>query len=123
MFWEKFAKHLIVKLKMSLSLYLITRCPETMFKSCSICGGLHLFGAGKCQKNRYKIGYDGKPRRDIGHRLRQNSRLEKLAKKFKEDNKYLCALCLLDGVVSPTQVEVHHIEPIKNRIWPMIMIT
>lgn len=88
---------------------------KSMFKSCSVCGGIHLFGAGKCRKNRYKIGYDGKPRRDIGHRLRQNSRLDKLAKTFKEDNKYLCALCLLNGVVSSKQIEVHHIEPIKNR--------
>lgn len=100
---------------MLLSLCLIMRCPESMFKSCSICGGIHLFGSGRCQKNRYKIGYDGKPRHDTGHRLRQNSRLNKLVKTFKEDNKNLCALCLLDGVVSSKQIEVHHIEPLKNR--------
>jgi len=86
-----------------------------MYKTCTVCGSIHLFNSNRCQKNKYKTGFDGNPRKDLGHKLRQNFRLVKLVKLFKEDNKNLCALCLLDGVVRSKQIEVHHIEPLKNR--------
>lgn len=86
-----------------------------MYKTCTVCGGIHLFESNRCRKNTDKLGFGSNPRTDVGHRLRHNFKMTKLAELFREDSKNLCALCLLDGVVSNSRVEMHHIEPIKER--------
>lgn len=86
-----------------------------VYKACPWCGGIHPFTAGKCERSRYKIGYDGKARKDAGHKIRQKAACDKLVKLFKEDSHNLCAVCLKEGIYNSRRVEVHHIEKISER--------
>ena len=83
-----------------------------MYKTCTWCGGIHPFSSNRCQKN---SGFIPNPRKDVGHKFRQTKEYRKLAKAFKKDSKYLCAVCLNEGTVNSKNVEVHHIEAIKHK--------
>lgn len=86
-----------------------------MFKSCRWCGGIHPFATDRCRKNRYRIGFDGKPRTDEGYKYRNNSKFMKLSSFLKEERHNLCAACLVDGVINSQRIEVHHIEKISEK--------
>ena len=85
-----------------------------MYKTCTVCGGIHLFESNRCRKNAYNTGLDYS-RKDTGYAFRQKGKYHNLAKIVREDSKNLCAVCLDEGIYNSRRVEVHHIEPIKNR--------
>lgn len=83
-----------------------------MFKSCSVCGGIHLFSKNKCQKNRYK--FKSRQENELD-KLRQKNKYRKTANYVKENYYNLCAVCLSEGVLNSEKLEVHHIEKIRER--------
>lgn len=85
-----------------------------VFKTCTNCGMIHPFNKKRCEKGRYhKLGPVRK--RDTAFNARSTSRFANLSRLFKEDCKNLCAICIKEGVVNSSRIEVHHIEKIKDR--------
>lgn len=79
-----------------------------MFKSCSKCGKIH-----NTNFNCY-VGVDYKKYEKGVRKLRNTYQWHSMAKKIKEENKYLCAVCLDTGVYTYTNLEVHHITKLKD---------
>ena len=78
-----------------------------MWKACSRCGRIHPAGY-KCNVGRvYKGGEERK--------LRSQWSWNEKRTQIKEDAHYLCEVCRDHGILTYNDVEVHHIEKIKDR--------
>ena len=81
----------------------------TIYKSCSKCGKIHDINY-KCKTN-YK--YEARTY-DETRKLRNNFKWHSKAKQIKKNSKFLCALCLEEGIYNYNDLEVHHIIKIKD---------
>lgn len=80
-----------------------------MYKSCSKCGKIHDINQ-KCPeyKRQYKYSYNES-------KLRNTNDWHKKADELRNDSKYLCAVCFDKGIYQYNNLEIHHIEKLKNR--------
>lgn len=77
-----------------------------MLKSCSRCGNLHPFGY-VCTKGKvYRRGEESK--------LRTKYAWEKKSLEIRERANWLCEVCRDHGIYTYHNLEVHHIEKIKD---------
>lgn len=80
-----------------------------IYKSCSKCGKIHDINF-KCKANyKYEVRND-----DEARKLRNKNSWKKKAIQIKEDSKYLCELCLEEGIYNYNDLEIHHIRKIKD---------
>ena len=80
-----------------------------IYKSCSKCGKIHDINY-KCNANyKYEIRNDVEIRK-----LRNKNSWKKKAVQIKEDSKYLCELCLEEGIYNYKDLEIHHITKIRD---------
>lgn len=81
------------------------------YYACSRCGKIHPKGY-VCkvgvQKKRYKYSY-------AEAKLRSKSVWTEKSKQVREDAHYLCEVCKDKGIYNYRNVEVHHIEKLKDR--------
>lgn len=78
-----------------------------MYKSCSRCGKIHKYNE-KCSRKRiYKKTNESE--------LRNTHDWHKKAEEIKERSKYLCSLCLEEGIYNYNSLEVHHIDKLEER--------
>lgn len=79
-----------------------------MWKSCSKCGKIHKAG--------YKCPVAAIPQRGrtLDQKLRSTSRWQKKSEEIREKSKHLCALCREENVFTYNDIEVHHIEKLKD---------
>ena len=83
------------------------------YYSCSRCGKIHPKGyICKVEKKHYKYSYKES-------RLRSKSAWTNKSKQIREDANYLCEVCKDKGVYNYRNVEVHHIEKLKEQpeLW------
>ena len=77
-----------------------------MFKSCSRCGRVHDYNY-KCNVGRvYK-------KNDID-KLRSTTRWTNKSIEIRETSKYLCSVCLDEGIINYDAIEVHHIDKLQD---------
>ena len=77
-----------------------------MYKSCSRCGKVH--------STNYNC-YHNKDKKDTeARRLRNKNAWHKKANQIKETSSYLCSVCRAEGRYTHTNLEVHHITPVKE---------
>ena len=77
-----------------------------MHKLCSKCGKIHDINY-QCQR---RADEDREERR-----LRRSSRWTKRSREIREESHYLCQICLDRGVITYEDVEVHHIDKLRDR--------
>lgn len=78
-----------------------------MYKACSRCGKIHDSNY-KCTKGIiYKQTEESK--------LRNTYDWHSKAEQIKKDSNYLCAICKLEGRYTYKDLEVHHIDKIKDK--------
>ena len=80
-----------------------------IYKSCSKCGKIHDMNY-KCKTN-YK--FESRTE-DETRKLRNNYKWHTKAKEIKEQSKFLCAMCFEEGIYNYNDLEVHHIEKIRD---------
>lgn len=78
-----------------------------MWKSCSRCGRLHKYGE-QCPVPRTTRG------KTPDQKLRSTNKWTKKSEEIREASKWLCAICLEEGVYTYDNVEVHHITKLKD---------
>lgn len=79
-----------------------------MLKSCSKCGKIHQANY-KCHKDiRIKSATDES-------QLRSKYKWTQKSLEIREKANYLCEVCRDQGIISYEQLEVHHIETLKDR--------
>lgn len=78
-----------------------------IYKACSRCGKIHKQGY-ICNKGRVYTG--GEERK-----LRNTYKWEKKSKEIRERSTTLCAVCRAQGRYTYNNLEVHHIEKVKDR--------
>ena len=78
-----------------------------MWKACSRCGKIHPANY-KC--NVGKVYRGGEERR-----LRNKNIWHEKSRDIRESSHYLCAVCKDQGIITYKDVEVHHIEKLKDR--------
>lgn len=80
-----------------------------IYKSCSKCGKIH-DSKYKCKTNyKYEARTDDETRK-----LRNNYKWHSKSRYIRKASKFLCALCLEEGIYNYDNLEVHHIEKIKD---------
>ena len=79
-----------------------------IYKSCSKCGKIH--------NTNYKCnaGYKEIRTYDEARKLRNTYKWHKKAEQIKQDSKFLCAICLEEGIYNYKDIEVHHIDKIRE---------
>lgn len=80
-----------------------------MYKSCSKCGQIHSTNY-KCKadiKYKTKYNYDE-------DKLRNSYNWHTKAEQIKKDSRYLCQVCLDEGIYNYNDLEVHHITKIRE---------
>lgn len=78
-----------------------------MYKTCSRCGRIHSYNY-KCNKGKiYKHNEIDK--------LRSSTRWTNKSIEIREASKYLCSVCLDQGILNYDNIEVHHIEKLQDR--------
>lgn len=82
-----------------------------MYKACSYCGKIH-DSRYKCRE-RIKA-YQRRYKRNDIDRLHSKSAWAKKAREIKERSKYLCAVCLDEGIYNYNNLEVHHITKLRE---------
>lgn len=83
------------------------------YYSCSRCGKIHPKGyVCHVEKKRYKYSYKES-------RMRSKSVWTEKSKQIREDANYLCEVCKDKGIYNYRNVEVHHIEKLKDKpeLW------
>ena len=81
----------------------------TIYKSCSKCGKIHDI------KYRCNANYKFEVRKyDEARQLRNTHKWHKKAEQIKQDSKFLCALCLEEGIYNYKDLEIHHIDKIRD---------
>lgn len=81
----------------------------TIYKSCSKCGKIH------DSKYKCKTNYKFEARRyDETRKIRNNYKWHTKAKEIKAESYFLCAVCLEEGIYNYKDLEVHHIEKIRD---------
>lgn len=81
-----------------------------MYKACSKCGRIHDTKY-KCKVNtNYKVKYDYEE-----SKLRNTHAWHTKAEQVKKDSKYLCSVCFEKGTYNYNDLEIHHIEKLKER--------
>ena len=81
-----------------------------MFKACVYCGKIHSLGVKCSARPKYK-------RADsIIRRVHNKKKGVKLANIVREDSNGICTVCFDNGVINNRDLEVHHIEKIRERI-------
>jgi len=80
-----------------------------IYKSCSKCGKIHDINY-KCKTN-YK--FEARTE-DETRKLRNNYKWHTKAKQIKQDSKFLCAVCFDEGIYNYNNLEVHHIEKLRD---------
>ena len=79
-----------------------------MYKSCSICGKIHDTRV-RCKAR--KITYQNTDERQ----LRNKYCWEKKSKEIRERSNYLCEVCRDQNIFTYDNLEVHHIEKLRDR--------
>lgn len=80
-----------------------------IYKSCSKCGKIHDINY-KC-----KINYKFEARtEDETRKLRNNYKWHTKAKQIKQDSNFLCAVCFEEGIYNYKDLEVHHIDKLRD---------
>lgn len=86
------------------------------YMSCSRCGKIHPKGY-KCQVGQRRKHY----RYDYAEaKLRNTYKWHTKSREIRERSKYLCAVCLDNGIYNYRNLEVHHIE--KIRVEPSLLL-
>lgn len=81
-----------------------------IYYACSKCGKIHPKGY-NCQKNKRIWGQ----RDSEAYKLRNSHKWHLKSEQIKEESLYLCAVCRDEGIYNYTNLEVHHIIPLKDR--------
>lgn len=81
-----------------------------MFKACSRCGKVHDTSY-RCNANKPKYHYE-RPETD---RLRNTQKWAKKAVDIKEQAQYLCEVCRDKKILNYKNLEVHHIEKLRDK--------
>lgn len=82
-----------------------------MYKSCSRCGKIHDINY-KCTHNKPK--YDNHRYKTIADMPRYSFAWQKKSKEIKESSNYLCEVCLDLGAYNYSDLEVHHINKLRE---------
>lgn len=77
-----------------------------MYRACSRCGKIHRANEVCRIKRQYKSSKEGE--------LRNTYSWHKKAEEIKEKSKYLCSLCLEEGIYNYNSLEVHHIDKVSE---------
>ncbi len=81
-----------------------------MYKACSRCGKIHDIKF-RCNAGRR---YSNNNNRSEAEKLRYTTEWSKKSHQIKEDSNYLCAVCLSQGIFNYNELEVHHIEKLRD---------
>lgn len=76
-----------------------------MLRSCAVCGGIH--EEDKMCKRTYK-------KDSRAYYFRNSNKWILKREQIKKRDKYLCQVCLKDGIYTYNNLQVHHIIPINN---------
>ena len=80
-----------------------------IYKSCSKCGKIHDINY-TCKTNyKYEIRKDDETRK-----IRNCHSWHKKSEQIRKESKYLCAVCLEEGIYNYNNLEVHHIEKLRH---------
>lgn len=79
-----------------------------MYRSCSKCGRIH------SSKEKCNAGYKEIRPYDEARKLRATYKWRKKSEQIRQDSKFLCSICLEEGIYNYKNIEVHHIEKIKE---------
>lgn len=79
-----------------------------MYKACSRCGKIHDIRYSCNAGRRYNNN------RNEAENIRYTTEWRKKAQQIKEDSNFLCAVCLKKGILNYSNLEVHHIEKLKD---------
>lgn len=74
-------------------------------KACSVCGKIHDASI-KCTRKDARM--------DNEHKLRQKNKWHRKSIEIRERSHWLCAVCKDQGTFNHENVEVHHIEKLRN---------
>ena len=77
-----------------------------MFRSCSKCGKIHAYNT-KCEVSRV---YE----RTDERKLRSTNAWKEKSKDIRERANYLCEYCKSQGIITYNNLEVHHIEKVRD---------
>ena len=81
-----------------------------MYKSCGICGRIHLSTEQCSQKNKNRIYKD-----NVGERkLRSTRKWKNKSIDTRDKANYLCEVCRDKGIITYKHLEVHHIEAVQD---------
>lgn len=78
-----------------------------MYKACGRCGKIHKWGYTCTKGKEYKGGEERK--------LRNTYKWEKKSKEIRAGANWLCAVCRDNGIYTYNDLEVHHIEKLRER--------
>lgn len=78
-----------------------------MLKSCTKCGRVHAQNY-QCTARR-----NNTPK-TLDQKLRSTNRWQRKSEEIRRASKWLCAICLEEGVYNYEQLEVHHIEKLRD---------
>lgn len=78
-----------------------------MWKSCSKCGKIHK-DTEKCTIKRQPV------EKTLDQKLRSHRKWTDKSGEIREKSKWLCAVCLQEGIYNYDRLEVHHIEKLKD---------
>lgn len=77
-----------------------------MYKTCSRCGKIHSYNY-KCNKGK-------KYKHNEIDKLRSSTKWTNKSIEIREASKYLCAVCLDEGILNYDNIEVHHIIKLQD---------
>ena len=78
-----------------------------MLKACSRCGKLHDYN--------YKCTVGRKNKIDEESKLRNKNKWHKKSEEIREASNYLCEVCRAEGIYNYKNIEIHHIEKLRER--------
>lgn len=84
-----------------------------MYRACSRCGKIHSTKY-KCKVNAPKIDYSRYKYESEERTLRNTSAWANKSKEIRQEAQYLCEVCRDQGIYNYNNLEVHHIEKIRD---------
>lgn len=79
-----------------------------MWKSCAKCGKIHDYN------KRCYAGDSFRKKDTKANKFRATTEWKNKSEEIREESKYLCAMCIEEGIYNYNQLEVHHIEPLEK---------
>lgn len=83
-----------------------------MWRSCSRCGRIHPENKACPKPSQYRYGDAS----DTDRQFRSSSEWKSKREEIKRESNYLCAACKAEGRYNYNNLEVHHIEKLRDRI-------